>query len=98
MSVAKQNVLRTLVRLLGKDFSLSRKVFLTLCRATVRWVTALFSVFSAFSSCVPIGTWRKQMQMIYLNTRCHKRKELGDRKLFPPPFTAFQLGFQYSGA
>lgn len=49
MSVAKQNVLSTLVRFLGKDFSLHRKVILTLCRATVRQVTALiFSSVSVF--------------------------------------------------
>lgn len=52
MSVAKQNVLRTLVRFLGKDFSFHRRAFLTLCRETVRQVTALILMFfSVFFLC-----------------------------------------------
>lgn len=47
MSIAKQNVLRTLLRFLGKDFSLHRRAFLTLCKETVRQVTALILVFSS---------------------------------------------------
>lgn len=50
--VAKQNVLRTLVRFLGKNFSLYRNIFLTLCRVTVMQGTGLiFRFFSIFFLC-----------------------------------------------
>lgn len=56
MSVAKQNVLSTLVRFLGKDFSLHRKVVLTLCRATLRQVTALiFQFCQRFLAACPLA-------------------------------------------
>lgn len=47
--VAKQNVLRILVRFLRRDFSCYRNVFLTLCKVTVRQSTALIFRFFTIS-------------------------------------------------
>lgn len=82
--LTSKNVFRTLVRFLGKDFLLHRKL-LMLCRATIRQVTVWILVFVNIISLSAHWHMKKatatQIQMICLNPRYQKKNQLGDAML-----------------